>query len=346
MLLSDAVLQQRLAAEPWTAYNIRLTPAVTTLPGAPDFLRTDRRLLGILRTLAVLYRGDLTGLRVVDLGCLEGGFALALAQRGARVLAIDARQANLDKVRLLIEHFELGNLEVACADVKEFTRERYGDFDVVLCLGLLYHLDRPVAWLQQAAAVTRAVLIVDTHLAPDDDAIVDLDPRLACLGALERRDENESVTEGRWFQELSPAPDPLRGRWAAFSNAASFWLTRASLVGALRRAGFDAVFEQQDWIADAHAVYARNLARAMFVAVKTAAFAAAPVLSGIEGAVDLASVGGTVAGPPPFRPDSWPMLKRIDRSILGYLRRRRLGRCLAFYWQLRVRAASALFGRR
>src|SRR5262249_37408365 len=158
--------------------------------------------------------------------------------------------------------------EVACADVKEFTRDRYGDFDVVLCLGLLYHLDRPVAWLQQAAAATRAVLIVDTHLAPDDDAIVHLDPRLTRLGPLHPQMDGEWAAEGRWFQELGPAPDPLRGRWAAFSNAASFWLTRASLVGALQRAGFDSVLEQQDWIADAHDVYVRSLARAMLVGLK------------------------------------------------------------------------------
>ena len=348
MALSDPVLRERLAADPWTGHNIRLSPAVTTLPGAPDFLRTDRRLLGILRTLSVLYRGELAGLRVADLGCLEGGFALALAQQGARVLAVDAREANLDKVRLLIEHFGLANLEVACADVKEFTRERHGEFDVVLCLGLLYHLDRPVAWLRQVAAMTRAVLIVDTHMAPEEDAIEELDPALGRLGPLEDRDDGGAQTRGRWFPEGALGANRSRERWTAFSNAASFWLDKASLVAAFRHAGFESIFEQKDWIADAHAVYGRKLSRAVFVALKSAAFAPAlPPQEEAPASFDPA-IGGVaaVAAAAPVPLESWRRLRRIDAGFQDYLRRRRLGRCLRLYWRLRSGAGWILRRRR
>ena len=99
---------------------------------------------------------------MADLGCLEGGFSLAFAQLGAEVVAIEARAENFEKCRLVQEHFGLPNLRFVQGDVKDFDRARYGDFDVVLALGILYHLDDPVAWLRQVAGATRAVLYVET----------------------------------------------------------------------------------------------------------------------------------------------------------------------------------------
>jgi hypothetical protein len=266
-------LRQRIAKEPWSAYNIRLSSEVTTRPGTPDFLETDFRLHAVLRALSLPCRGDLTGLRIADLACLEGGFSLALALRGANVLGVEARQRNLEKARLLKEHFELPNLEFVQADVKEFTRDAFGTFDAVLALGILYHLDRPVPWLRQVAEATRGALIVDSHFAPLRDADLSLlDDSVARLGPLERTDVGGWVYEGRWFREVKVGRvDRENELWAAYSNEWSFWLTKGSLQLALRWAGFDLVFEQHDWIAEQYEVYTTKLVRAMFVGAKTAA---------------------------------------------------------------------------
>jgi SAM-dependent methyltransferase len=238
---------------------------------------TDLRLLGILRTLDLIYRGRLDGLRVADLGCLEGGFALALAQRGADVLGVEAREANLEKASLLKEHFELGNLNFVRADVKQFTAESFGTFDIVLALGILYHLDDPVTWLKQISSTTRGLLIVDSHLAPLDEAGLALvDPSIARLGALEKIEVDGWSYEGRWFREVTLGADRQRQLWAAYSNDWSFWLTKEAMVVALHRAGFDLLFEQQDWIANQYAIYTTRLVRAMFVAAKSPGFRSAP----------------------------------------------------------------------
>jgi SAM-dependent methyltransferase len=277
MPLSDDALRKRLARQPWTAQNIRLSDQVTTMPGKPDFLETDIRLQGMLRALAPIYGGRLDGVRVADLGCLEGGFALALARRGADVLGVEAREANLEKTALLKEHFELPNLNFVQADVKQFTTAAFGTFDIVLALGILYHLDDPVRWLRQIAESTRALLIVDSHLAPLDDAGVrEVDPSIARLGALERMDVDGRSYEGRWFREVTLGTDRERQLWAAYSNDFSFWLTKEAMVVALHQAGFDLLFEQQDWIADQYKVFTTKLVRAMFVAAKTPAFLAKP----------------------------------------------------------------------
>ncbi|HEV8308090.1 MAG TPA: methyltransferase domain-containing protein [Methylomirabilota bacterium] len=275
MSLPDATLHERIAKDPWTAYNIRLSDAVTTMPGKPDFLSGDFRLYAVLRTLSLLYHGDLTGLRVADLACLEGGFSLALAQRGANVLGIEARKRNLEKAQLLREHFELPNLEFSRGDVKEFSRDAFGTFDVVLALGILYHLDEPVSWLRQIAEATRGVLIVDTHFAPlRDTDLAQLDPTVGRLGGLERKELAGWTYEGRWFREVPRRGhvDPETDLWAAYSNDRSFWLTKGALQLALRGAGFESVFEQHDWIADHYDGYTAKLVRTMFVGAKPAAF--------------------------------------------------------------------------
>ena len=149
--------ERRLVAQPSTSHNIRLTPEVTTIPGWPDFLETDLRLAAIVRALSLVYHRRLAGLRVADLGRLEGGFALALARHGMNVVEVEARQANLDKARLLNEHFALPNLEFCRDDVTRFTRERHGpDVDRESQLWASYSNGRSF-WLTKEALL-RAIL--------------------------------------------------------------------------------------------------------------------------------------------------------------------------------------------
>jgi hypothetical protein len=270
MPLARDELERRLAAQPWTAHNIRLTPEVVTIPGRPDFLEADPRLAAVVRTLSVVYRRRLQGLRAVDLGCLEGGFALGLARQGMHVLGVEARQINLDKTRLLTEHFGLSNLEFRRDDVKRVTRERYGTFDVVLALGILYHLDRPVSWLRQLAELTRGVLVIESHYAPADEAaLAGLDPQLGPLGPLSSMEEAGAVYEGRWYVEYEPGADPEPRLWASYSNHRSFWLTKESLLRAVLGAGFDLVWEQHDYSAADYRRYNVAAARGLFCALKT-----------------------------------------------------------------------------
>lgn len=273
MPLSNEVLRRRIGEQEWTAHNIRLTPEVTTIPGQPDFMETDLRLRAILRALSIFYRGELTGLRAADLGCLEGGFSLALAGRGMKLLSVEARRKNLEKVRLLKEHFEASDMELLCDDVKEFTRERFGEFDVVLALGILYHLDEPVGWLRQIAQATHGVLVVDSHYAPpDESSLAQIDPRLAQLSPLERIEVGGAVYEGRWFFEYDEKADREAQLWASYSNRSSFWLTKESLLQALMRAGFDLVLEQHDYSADFYKRLSITFPRGMFLAIKGSGF--------------------------------------------------------------------------
>ena len=274
MALSDEQLKVRLANQEWTSHNIKLSPQITTMPGKPDFMETDTRLRSILRTLSLLYRESFTGLRVADLGCLEGGFALAMAQRGMDVVGIEARQTNFAKLSLIKDHFELPNLEFRRDDVKNFTRENYGSFDIVLALGILYHLDEPIKWMRQLAAATQGLLIVDSHFAPPLDAGLPLLDKRLPLGPLQKLKDGATTYEGRWFADCSDALDREAQVWSSYSNNRSFWLTKDSLCCGLMQAGFGAVFEQFDAWGDLEVYkhFSTVFVRGMFLALKPNAF--------------------------------------------------------------------------
>lgn len=270
MPLSDDELRSALAGQQWTAQNIRLSSGVSTIAGRPDFFAGNAILTAIRRTLDLIFPGGLNDVRIADLGCLEGGYALAFARDGAETLGLDVRAENIAKCELLRRHFALPNLTYVQDDVKNFNAASYGTFDAVLALGILYHLDHPVEWIEQIAGATRRVLIVETHYAPDrDDVISQLRPAIRGLGPLERFRVGEDSFEGRWLTEFATESERDAMQWASYSNARSLWLTRRSILAALQRAGFDLLYEQYDhWLAK-YEVVNGEYPRTMFVAVRS-----------------------------------------------------------------------------
>jgi hypothetical protein len=268
MPLTNEELTKRLSGQEWTAHNIRLTGELTTWPGHYDFF-IDGRLKAIERMFRLVFGEDLNGLRIADLGSLEGGFALAFALRGAQVVGVEARKTNFEKLAVLRDHFELPKLNFVQADVKDFSAERFGQFDATLALGILYHLDAPAAWLRQVSAATKRVIVVDTHFAPADEAALQrIDPRIAALGPIEAMKTGGIPYHGRWFTEYG-ANEAAEGMvWASYSNWRSFWLTKESLLRAIRDAGFDLVLEQHDYSVGSHDRMSVEFPRTMIVGIK------------------------------------------------------------------------------
>ena len=94
---------------------------------------------------------SLEGLRVLDVGCARGGFPRDLAQRGARVTAVDLSPAAIDFTRPKLE--PLGG--VACvADATALPFER-GEFDAAVALETLHHVADPEGVLDELVRVTR-----------------------------------------------------------------------------------------------------------------------------------------------------------------------------------------------
>jgi SAM-dependent methyltransferase len=222
----------------FTAHNIRLDDGTLTKPDVGFAMEDYPWCKSAKRVLDVVFPGDKSRVRVADLGCLEGGFAVEFARMGFRVLGLDVRESNLAACRYVKVRTNLPNLEFVRDDA--WNVAKYGPFDAVFCCGLLYHFDRPRQFLELLASVTTRLLILQTHFATETaNQKFSLSPELC---------ENESLS-GRWFPELvdeKAFADRENFRWASWDNRRSFWVRREHLLQAIRDVGFDLVLEQFD----------------------------------------------------------------------------------------------------
>jgi tRNA (mo5U34)-methyltransferase len=111
---------------------------------------------------------SLNGLTVLDIGAWDGFFSFECERRGAaRVVAADHFSWHGPgwgtKAGFTLAREALGSrVEDIDIDVMDLSPERVGTFDVVLFLGVLYHLRHPFLALERVASVTRDRLILET----------------------------------------------------------------------------------------------------------------------------------------------------------------------------------------
>lgn len=219
---------------PWS-WRHELAPGIYTREPADADLETVRVAL-VNRMVQVV--GDMCAkpwskLRVVDLACLEGHHAIAMARKGANSLGIEGREGHVEKARLLKEVFGLDNVEFVVDDVRNFGVKKYGQFDAVVCSGIFYHLDLPDVFdflYNMSQACTRC-LVLDTHVTFRPDT---------------RYEYRGRTYHGSFYQEhnlASTAEQRIATAWASLDNLKSFWPTRSSLLNALRDVGFTSVYE-------------------------------------------------------------------------------------------------------
>jgi tRNA (mo5U34)-methyltransferase len=118
---------------------------------------------------------DLTGMTVLDIGCNAGFYALEMKRRGAdRVVGIDSDEGYLAQARFAAEVCGV-DLELRQMSIYEVGRleER---FDVVLFMGVLYHLRHPLLALDLIHEhVARDMLVFQSMLrgSPDVERVAD-----------------------------------------------------------------------------------------------------------------------------------------------------------------------------
>jgi tRNA (mo5U34)-methyltransferase len=111
---------------------------------------------------------DLSGKRVLDIGAYDGFFSFEAERRGAeRVLAIDTlaweRGNASGRPCFELAHRALDSrVESQKLDIHDVADAGIGSFDVVLCLGVLYHLREPWRALEAVSAVTDDLLVLET----------------------------------------------------------------------------------------------------------------------------------------------------------------------------------------
>jgi tRNA (mo5U34)-methyltransferase len=127
---------------------------------------------------------DLKGKSVLDLGTWSGAFAVEAARRGAaKVVGVDyvtwrppftyGREA-FDFV-VAASGFQIEGVELDL-DATPLSLGHLGSFDIVLFLGVFYHLKDPIAAIREINKITRETLVIETYhaleLAPKPPAMI------------------------------------------------------------------------------------------------------------------------------------------------------------------------------
>ena len=180
---------------------------------------------------------DLEGRRALDVGCNAGFYSFRLADRGARVLGLDLDEHYLAQARWAAGQLDRpSRVEFRQGQVYDVVDEE--PFDLVLFLGVLYHLRYPLLALDLLASkvATGGRMILQTLTMPGaPPAAVPED-----LGIGER----DALTRPGWpraaFIERSLAGDPT-----------NWWVPNAACAEAmLRSAGFEILSrpEEEVWL--------------------------------------------------------------------------------------------------
>lgn len=109
---------------------------------------------------------SLEGQSFLDVGCWEGEHCVEAVHRGARrVVGVDLCPSD----SLARNLRSVGGFEFVQVDVFSEKFLHLDAFDVVLCSGVLYHVEDPLSLLRRLRKVCRGRLILETAITPESE---------------------------------------------------------------------------------------------------------------------------------------------------------------------------------
>jgi tRNA (mo5U34)-methyltransferase len=230
-------LQTKGAVEelgPWF-HNLHLPDGRQTAPDHPlgDFPRFK------WDELAPHLPARLDGWRALDIGCNAGFYSFQLAQRGAEVVGIDADEHYLEQARWARSLFGLEDrVELRRQTVYDLARSDE-TFDLILFMGVLYHLRHPLLALDAVAARATKLVVLQTltvetdHGRPQPRRFANLD-----------WEERSRLLEGGW-------PAALFVEQKLFGDPTNWWVPNHAAVEAMARSAGLEILEhpaQELWL--------------------------------------------------------------------------------------------------
>ena len=154
-------ISERVGTVKHWRHQIRL-PDGTITPGSQDTLAQREK---------ICLPEDLTGKTVLDIGCSDGFYSFECEKRGAaRVVAVDDfSSVYIDSPSGFAVAKEVlqSNVDFVNADLFQLDPKDIGTFDIVLFLGVLYHLRYPLLALDRLAQLCKHQMIIETEIIPD-----------------------------------------------------------------------------------------------------------------------------------------------------------------------------------
>ena len=201
-----------------------VTPGV--VPPAPEVHRTKEYMDGLG------FGPRLAGIRVLDVGTYDGPMAFELAQRGAEVVAVDIKNASETGFSALREISGI-YLRHVQADVDHINEYFEAEFDIVLFLGVFYHLKNPVVAFENIARTLKPEGLLYTEGASFHRHFEDLDGAPLPIKNLQGASE--------MLDDLDAAGIPISLAYPGTYMRGNNWFlpNRSALKGWIRSAGLN-----------------------------------------------------------------------------------------------------------
>lgn len=182
----------------------------TTLHGPPDVPITEM----------------VAGKKILSLGSYEGNFEWRLAKAGAAsVLGVEGDRANFAKCCVLQRTFSELPITFVQADIDDYVIKPY-DYDIIYCLGVLYHLERPHLLLEKFRASGARFVVITTQLA--------VDPPHPAMETMRLGEKESILFRGRDYSGRCFVESYIDGR----EGMRSFWFYFQDLARLVKELGF------------------------------------------------------------------------------------------------------------
>jgi len=173
MSIDPRILEQVQQRE-WF-YRFDLPDGSSTTSYLPEQVRPvhETRLAMMRERLEPLCRAE--DLTAIDFGSHQGWFSVELAKMGCnRITGVEPRQRHIEDARLMVQALGLeSKISFIQSSVEQIDSVSLEPADIVLMVGLLYHLENPVAAIRTAYKYCRRVTVIETQVGPHLSGMLD-----------------------------------------------------------------------------------------------------------------------------------------------------------------------------
>jgi 2-polyprenyl-3-methyl-5-hydroxy-6-metoxy-1,4-benzoquinol methylase len=179
----------------------------------------------MLDAVAKRFPGPREGLSVLDLGSGEGAMAIGLWEMGFRdITCVEVRSLNIEKAKFAARVFG-AQFDIVQTEIADYLAQCARSYDLVLFMGILYHILDPFVTLKRIGELTKSLMILETVVAL---------PKLEGFG----NPQEYAPSDSAFYVRI----DSNASHTAGLSDF-ELWPTRGALSKLVRYAGFASMSE-------------------------------------------------------------------------------------------------------